>query len=129
EVFEVPLMSAMCLAMVWHARRRQDALAVAEHHAAQLESMLERQERFLHDASHELRTPVTIARGHIEVFRREEQGSAPELDVALEELARMERIIARLLLLARAEQPDFLELREIQLDHFLEDAFLRWSAV
>ena len=27
ELFEVPLMSAMFLAMVWHARRRQDALA------------------------------------------------------------------------------------------------------
>ena len=26
ELFEVPLMSAMFLAMVWHARRRQDAL-------------------------------------------------------------------------------------------------------
>ena len=30
ELFEVPLMSAMFLAMVWHARRRQDALRTAE---------------------------------------------------------------------------------------------------
>src|SRR6266566_9156393 len=30
ELFEVPLMSAMFLAMVWHARRRQVALRVAE---------------------------------------------------------------------------------------------------
>src|SRR5437764_3428725 len=53
ELFEVPLMSAMFLAMVWHARRRQDALAVVR-------SQAERHKRFLHDASHELRTPVTI---------------------------------------------------------------------
>ena len=60
-------MSAMFLAMVWHARRRQDALGIVERQAAQRASLLQRQERFLHDASHELRTPVTIARGHLEV--------------------------------------------------------------
>jgi signal transduction histidine kinase len=70
ELFEVPLMSAMFLAMVWHARRRQDALGTVERQAAQRQSLLQRQERFLHDASHELRTPVTIARGHLEVHRR-----------------------------------------------------------
>ena len=129
ELAEVPLMSAMFLAMVWHARRRQDALGIAERHAEQLESTLEREEQFLHDASHELRTPVTIARGHLEVLGRMNGRRAPEIDVALDELGRMERILERLLLLARADQPDFLELEEIELDHFLEDVFLRWSEV
>ena len=128
ELFEVPLMSAMFLAMVWHARRRQDALGIAEQHSAQLESLLERQERFLHDASHELRTPVTIARGHLEVLERT-NGDAPEVGVALDELGRMERILDRLLLLARADQPDFLRLEEVELDRFLEDVFVRWSEV
>src|SRR5438477_25177 len=41
ELFEVPLMSAMFLAMVWHARRRQDALGIAEQHSARLESLLD----------------------------------------------------------------------------------------
>jgi len=50
ELFEVPLMSAMFLAMVWHARRRQDALAIVERQAEQRASLLQRQERFLHDA-------------------------------------------------------------------------------
>jgi signal transduction histidine kinase len=129
ELTEVPLMSAMFLAMVWHARRRQDALGIAERHAEQLESTLEREEQFLHDASHELRTPVTIARGHLEVLGRMNGRRAPEIDVALDELGRMEGILERLLLLARADQPDFLELEEIELDHFLEDVFLRWSEV
>jgi signal transduction histidine kinase len=128
ELFEVPLMSAMFLAMVWHARRRQDALRITERHSARLESLLERQERFLHDASHELRTPVTIARGHLEVLRRVDSPGL-EIDVALDELGRMERILERLLLLARADQPNFVELAEIQLDHFLEDVFIRWSEV
>jgi signal transduction histidine kinase len=128
ELTEVPLMSAMFLAMVWHARRRQDALGMAEMHAEQLESTLEREEQFLHDASHELRTPVTIARGHLEVLERS-NGGAPEVAVALDELSRMERILERLLLLARADQPDFLELEPIELDHFLEDVFVRWSEI
>src|SRR4029453_5451557 len=70
ELFEVPLMSAMFLAMVWHARRRQEALHAVQREAVERASLLERQERFLHDVSHELRTPVTIARGHLEVFHR-----------------------------------------------------------
>jgi two-component system OmpR family sensor kinase len=129
ELFEVPLMSAMFLAMVWHARRRQDALRVAEGRGRRLESLLERQERFLHDASHELRTPVTIARGHLEVLRRTTGRGDGAIDVALDELGWMERLLDRLLLLARADQPDFLERKEIQLDQFLEDVFMRWTEV
>jgi signal transduction histidine kinase len=129
ELFEVPLMSAMFLAMVWHARRRQEALDVVERQAAQRASLLERQERFLHDASHELRTPVTIARGHLEVLRRTNGDSAPEIEVALDELKRIEQILERLLLLAKADQPDFVSLEELDLEPFLEDVFMRWTEV
>jgi signal transduction histidine kinase len=129
ELFEVPLMTAMFLAMVWHARRRQEALGTVERQAAQRASLLKRQERFLHDASHELRTPVTIARGHLEVLRRTNGGSTPEIDVALDELQRIEQILERLLLLARADQPDFVVLEEVELEPFLEDVFMRWSEV
>ena len=61
ELFEVPLMAAMFLAMVWHAQRRASAVNEAE-------ALVALQERFLHDVSHELRTPVTIARGHLELL-------------------------------------------------------------
>ena len=128
ELFEVPLMSAMFLAMVWHARRRQAAMREVEAVANVRASLLELHERFLHDASHELRTPVTIARGHLELLNRDIPGS-PELVVALDELQRMERIIDRLLLLAKAEQPDFVVLRDVAIDRFLEDVFMRWSEV
>jgi len=127
ELFEVPLMSAMFLAMVWHAQRRQAALAEVQGVAEMRASLLERQERFLHDASHELRTPVTIARGHLELLRRE-QPEAPELEVALDELGRMERIVERLLLLAKSEQQGF-AFQEIDLEALLSDLFIRWSEV
>jgi signal transduction histidine kinase len=127
ELFEVPLMSAMFLAMVWHAQRRQQALRAVERLADERASLLERQERFLHDASHELRTPVTIARGHLEVLQRT-TGQGQEIEVALDELARIEHILARLLLLAKADHPDFVTWSDIDVEPFLEDVFVRWTA-
>jgi two-component system, OmpR family, sensor kinase len=89
--------------------------------------MLERQERFMLDASHELRTPLTIARGHLELLPG--SGSDGELNIALDELARIDAIIDRLLLLATAERPDFLQIEEVAVEPFLEDVFMRWSEV
>jgi signal transduction histidine kinase len=128
ELFEVPLMAAMFLAMVWHARRRVEAQAIAEGRAEDRHSLLTRQERFIHDASHELRTPVTIARGHLELLRAHGE-DAPELDVALDELARIDAIVERLLVLATADQPDFLLTGGVELEPFLEEVFVRWTEV
>ena len=127
EALVIPLVIAIFLGLVGHGRRRQAALAEVQGLAEMRASLLERQERFLHDASHELRTPVTIARGHLELLRRD-QPDAAELDVALDELGRMERLVERLLLLATAEQQG-LAFQEVDLDTFLSDLFMRWSEV
>lgn len=129
ELFEVPLMSAMFLAMVWHARRRQAALKAMESLARERAQLVERQERLLHDVSHELRTPVTIARGHLEMLRRDRAIAAPEVEVAMDELDRMAHIVEQLLLLAKAEQPDFAVMSDIDIEPFVEDVFVRWSEV
>ncbi len=126
ELFEVPLMAAMFLAMVWHARRRVEALRIAEGRSEERRSMLERQERFIHDASHELRTPVTIARGHLELVDHGGDDAA-EVAVALDELERIDAIVDRLLVLATADQPHFVRPTALELDPFLEDVFMRWS--
>jgi signal transduction histidine kinase len=129
ELFEVPLMSAMFLAMVWHARRRVEALETVEALADERAGLLEQEERLLHDVSHELRTPVTIARGHLELLERRIGENQPELAVAFDELERIERIVDRLLLLAQAERPDFVARTSIRLVPFLEDVFMRWAEV
>jgi signal transduction histidine kinase len=121
ELFEVPLMSAMFLAMVWHAQRRRIAVE-------RMERTLAGQERFLQDVSHELRTPVTIARGHIELGRAQ-LGESPELAVAVDELDRIERILARLLLLAKAGAPGFVVATDLDVEAFVGDLFLRWSGI
>jgi len=124
----IPLLATMFAAMAWHSRRRAVALEDAEAVARMRASLLERQRQFFYDASHELRTPLTIARGHLELLRRDKSDST-ELEIALDELGRVERILERLLLLARAEQPGFLARTEISIEGFLEDVFLRWSEV
>ncbi|HEX5195414.1 MAG TPA: HAMP domain-containing sensor histidine kinase [Solirubrobacteraceae bacterium] len=129
ELFEVPLMSAMFLAMVWHAQRRQAAMVLVQQQAEERRELLERQERFLDDASHELLTPVTIARGHLEVLCRQEGGTRPEVDVALDELHRIDRIVRRLLLLAKAGTPDFVVGERVDVESFVEDVFMRWSEI
>jgi signal transduction histidine kinase len=125
-LLSVPLMGAMFLAMVWHAQRHVDVQRVAEERAGEHRSLLATQERFAHDASHELRTPVTIARGHLELLRGR-IGSTPELAVALDELSRIDAITDRLLLLATVDQPDFVQPVAIELEPLLEEIFMRWS--
>jgi signal transduction histidine kinase len=130
ELFEVPLMSAMFLAMVWHARRRQEAIRVTEELAEERALLLGRQEQFLHDVSHELRTPVTIARGHLELLQRARGAAAPEVAVALDELERMSRIVERLLVLAKAGHPNGDEsLADLDIEEFAEDVVMRWAEV
>ena len=128
KLVAVPFLAAMFATMVWHVRRRTEAVHKLEAVAGESARLLERQQSFLQDASHELRTPVTIARGHLELLQSDE----PELrglDIALDELARIERIVERLLLLAQAENPHFLSFVDLAVDSFLEDVFMRWSEV
>lgn len=72
-----------------------------------LETVHATQQRFVDDAGHELRTPITIVRGHLELLSEDPEERAATLRLVSEELDRMSRIVTDLLVLARAEQPDF----------------------
>jgi signal transduction histidine kinase len=73
---------------------------------ARLESARNSQRRFVSDASHELRSPITTIRQHAEVaLAHPDQMTAQELaDVVLAEQQRMQRLVEDLLLLARADE-------------------------
>jgi signal transduction histidine kinase len=130
ELTEVPLMAAMFLAMVWHARRR---LAVTEEIRRVSEAnlrLLERERQFIQNASHELRTPITIAIGHAELLHQaKDPGTiAEDALVVIQELMRLRRLAERLLILAGAEDPDFLHKRPVEVEPMLVEAVHRWLA-
>lgn len=129
ELTEVPLMSAMFLAMVWHARRRLVATEAVRRVSDENLRLLERERRFIQNASHELRTPITVAIGHAELLQRAADPATMATDarVVLEELMRLRRLSERLLLLAAAEHPDFLHKRPIEIEPVLVEALHRWS--
>jgi signal transduction histidine kinase len=131
ELTEVPLMTLMFVAMVYHVIRRQQATAVAEKLAVERQALLDREHAFLSDASHELMTPLTIARGHLELLDRHpgepHAATVPETrDLVLAELGRMERIVDRLLLVERALSPEFLRLVPVDAADLVATVFRRW---
>jgi signal transduction histidine kinase len=130
ELNEVPLMAAMFGMMVWHAQRRLTAYRVSARISAENARLLATQRRFLQDASHQLRTPITIALGHAELLASELAGSgrAEERDigVVVGELVRLRRLSERLLMIAAAEDPDFLRPEPVALDRFTMDVLRRW---
>ncbi|WP_207939002.1 sensor histidine kinase [Actinomadura darangshiensis] len=80
-----------------------------------LEAAFATQRRFVDDAGHELRTPLTVIRGHLELMGDDPAERAETRELLIDELDRMNRIVDDLLVLAKAERPDFLALGEVDL--------------
>lgn len=85
-----------------------------------LENAFERQRTFVADASHDLRTPLTVVRGQIEVLARNPDPSPEEVQrvsgLVSQATARMEAMVEDLLLLARSESAEGLRLESVQLE-------------
>lgn len=80
-----------------------------------VEGSFKTQRQFLDDASHELRTPITVVRGHLELMGEDPKEQKETISLVLNELDRMNRIVTDLLALAKAEQPDFIRC-DLQVD-------------
>jgi signal transduction histidine kinase len=95
-------MPLLLMAMVWHARRREAAIRAVRRMAATHHALLEREHELLRDTSHAIRTPVTIARGFLDLALDDPAGPelVDHLEVISRQLERSETLSARLLSLS-----------------------------
>jgi signal transduction histidine kinase len=94
-----------------------------------LEHAFAAQRAFLSDAGHELRTPITIVRGHLELMGDEPAERRETVALVIDELDRMNRMVNDLLMLARAEQPDFLQPQPVNVAELMDDVYAKATAL
>src|SRR6266567_954022 len=94
---------------------------------ASLEAAYRTQQRFVSDASHELRTPLTVIQGNLELLRRHRSMPEAERDEALTEVeresTRLARLVADMLVLARADAGVSLKRCPVDLDAVVLEAY------
>ncbi len=87
-----------------------------------LEAAFVSQKQFLDDAGHELRTPLTVLSGHLELL---DSANTDEVEATrqllLDEVERMARLTRDLILLAKSDRPDFLQIETVDLGELIED--------
>lgn len=89
-----------------------------------LESTVEAQKSLLDDVGHELRTPMTIVRGHLELMDTTDPKEAEIVrTLSLEELARMSSLVNDLILLAQSDRPDFVVLQAVDMGRLTDETF------
>jgi signal transduction histidine kinase len=94
-----------------------------------LEAAFATQRGFVNDAGHELRTPITVIRGHLELLEEDPDERRKTIELVMDELDRMQRIVNDLLVLAKAEQPDFLDLDTVDLGPLTEELHAKAAAI
>mgnify|MGYP003519363776 FL=1 len=94
-----------------------------------LETAFDTQRNFINDAGHELKTPITIIRGHLELMDDDPQEQQKTINLVMDELDRMNRLVGDLVLLAKTERPDFLLLETIDLASFNPELFKKIQAL
>ncbi|HEX5088705.1 MAG TPA: HAMP domain-containing sensor histidine kinase [Nocardioides sp.] len=91
-----------------------------------LEAAFVGQRQFLDDAGHELKTPLTVLRGHLELL---DVGSPEEIaatrELLLDEIDRMSRLVGELILLAKSDRPDFVTRRPVDLTGLTVDTLAK----
>lgn len=103
---------------------RDDIAALAETFndmLDRLEHAYTTQRQFVDDAGHELRTPITVVRGHLELLSEDPEERRRTLALVDSELNRMGRLVSDLLMLAKAEQPDFVVRRPVDIAQTMLD--------
>lgn len=129
ETAEIPLMFMLVALLVWSIRRGTASLATVTAFAERERKQAAERERLTRLTSHEMRTPLTIARGYVESLRdRTTDGELlRDLEVVDDELVRLTRVAERLLRVILLETSSAPEL--VDVDAVLRQTAQRWATV
>jgi two-component system OmpR family sensor kinase len=136
ELIELPVMVVLLFAITRLTNRRKVAMAALDEVSRHNADLLERQRAFVQNASHELRTPITVALAHAELLPGSAASAAgadpdetSDAAIVVDELERLRRLVDRLLLLATAERPDLARPAPTLLAPLADDVLRRWEPV
>lgn len=129
ELVEIPMLAVMFGLLLWHGHRRLAAEAERADKSEQFAALMAAERNLLQDASHQLKTPITIALGHAEVLARSltDWQDRRDIQVVLTELNRLRGLSERLLLLAASQNPGFLSCAPMALELFAVETLRRWQ--
>lgn len=94
-----------------------------------LQKAFSTQKAFINDAGHELRTPITIIRGNLELLGDDPDEQQETIALVLDELDRMTRMVNDLLVLAKSERHDFLQWEILDIAALTQELFAKARAL
>lgn len=129
ETTEIVLMLAMAVLVMWHVRRRLAALAEVTRVADGQVATAKERERLARLTSHEMRTPLAIAAGYVDLLlaREDRDDHREDLHVVRDELGRLWRAGDRLLRMIRLEDPTPQD--AVDLNGLVDETVTRWATV
>ena len=97
---------------------------------ARLDAAFRGQRQFLDDAGHELKTPLTVLQGHLELL---ESSDPDEVEATrallLDEVDRMSRLVNELVTLAKTDRPDYYRFDAVELAPYVETVLEKCRAL
>jgi signal transduction histidine kinase len=129
ETTETVLMLVLAVLVMWHVRRRLAALAEVTRIADSQVATARERERLARLTSHEMRTPLTIAAGYVDLLlaREDRDDHREDLQVVSDELGRLWRAGDRLLRMIRLEDPTPQD--AVDLSGLVHETVTRWATV
>jgi len=95
-----------------------------------LEGVFEGQRRFLREASHELRAPLTISIGQLDILSDDRRSDRRRMiELVIDELVRAADLVQQLRLLAEAELPAFIHPEPVELEALSHELFEKATAL